>query len=155
MARGLLSPISTALTAIVGLVDLGSESKEQNYLTWLTTGTSFLGSGLDLYEQQFLFDADNIDAVRGLTMRELSAHADGILAQQNISFDSAVRDLVDHEMICTPAHILETTRAAIKNGSVTPRTQGTSTAPTNTNGQTPGGTSSEEKTNSVPTDVNG
>ena len=54
-----------------------------------------------------------------LTMRALDTHREGVLAAATThDFDSAVRALAYHQMLCTPAHILSTSREAIRNGQL-------------------------------------
>jgi len=55
-------------------------------------------------------------------MRAADEHAAGILSQ-SVGFYTAARHLVDHQMICTPANILELAQAAIREGRIVPATR--------------------------------
>lgn len=121
VARGLLQPLTTAITTTFAVINFGSESGEEDALTLLTAGTVLGTAILDLYEEQFLFDADNVDSVRGMTMRALRA-SEAQITQANIeNFDRAVRALTDHQMTCTPGNILELVRQSIEDGDFRPR----------------------------------
>jgi hypothetical protein len=124
LARSVLEPLSTAITSVFAVVDLGSESDESDALALLAAGTTLARAGIDIYEEQFLFDADNIAAVRGLTIRALDSSQQEILARDLATFDVAVRQLTDHQNICTPANILLLVRAAIDTGEIAPRERG-------------------------------
>ena len=123
LLRSLLQPLTVAITSTFSVIDFGSESEESDALALLAAGSALAGAGIDIYEEQFLFDADNIDAVRGLTMRALDAHRTEVLARDPDAFDPAVRQLVDHQMICTPASILGLVRNAIDSGEIRARQQ--------------------------------
>ncbi|MBV1886798.1 MAG: hypothetical protein KUG61_06930 [Parvibaculaceae bacterium] len=118
LTRSLIAPITVALTGIAGLADVSNSAE---LLTGLSIGSAFVISGLEIYEEQFLFDADNINSVRQLTTRALAAHSKAVLDKKPENFDKAVRHLISHQMICTPANILELTQKAIEKGIVKPR----------------------------------
>jgi len=121
VARGLLQPLTTAITSTFAVINFGSEESEKDALALLTAGTVLTGAVLDLYEEQFLFDADNVDAVRGMTMRALRASEQQIGDADIQTFDRAVRALTDHQMTCTPGNILELVRKSIEDGDFRPR----------------------------------
>jgi len=100
----------------------------------LAAGNALAGAGLDVYEDQFLFGADNVYSVQAMTMRALSAHQTDIDSAELETFDSGVRALLDHQSICTPGNILELVRASIDNGDFVARKR---------DGEGEGGTSGE------------
>lgn len=122
VGRSLIAPVTAALTGIVGLINFKGEGRSDDVLAGLSIATAFATSSLNVYEEQFLFNANNINAVRGLTMRALSTHRAQTITDNPTTFDQTIRSLTDHQMICTPASILEMTRAAIDAGTVSPRT---------------------------------
>lgn len=128
LTRSLIAPVTALITSVFAVVNFSSEREESDYLALLAAGTTFANAGLRIYEEQFLFNADNISSVRGLTMRALDTHRTAIAATQGLTFDVAIRQLTDHEMICTPASILDLTREAIDKGAVRPRDTSGSTA---------------------------
>lgn len=84
----------------------------------LATGLTF--SGLDIYTKNFLFAAENIDAVRELTTHALNVHSDAVREQSPLTYASTSVHLLDNQNICTPASILALVRQAIKKGDVKP-----------------------------------
>ena len=80
LARDSVAPIVGLLTGIINFHDFGTDStKEQRLLDILTLGQTFATAGLDVYDRNFLFGSDNIDAVRTMTMNALSAHGSAAL----------------------------------------------------------------------------
>lgn len=116
--RSFIAPITVALTGIAGLANVSNSTE---LLAGLSIGSALVISSLDIYEEQFLFDADNINSVRQLTFRALAAHSKAVLDKKPKGFDKAVRHLISHQMLCTPASILELTQKAIEKGTVKPR----------------------------------
>ncbi|MEM1133123.1 MAG: hypothetical protein AAGH53_09310 [Pseudomonadota bacterium] len=123
-ARSLIAPLVAVLTGIIALRDFNDADQQQDFLEIVTLASTGTFAALAIYEEQFLFGAENIDAVRELTADGLSTHRTEVLKKSQINFDVAVRQLIDHQMICTPANILELTKAAIKAGDVKPRNPG-------------------------------
>lgn len=115
--RGAIAPVSALLTGIIGIVDFNTDAGRQEAIQILGIGESATIAGLELYETEFLFGAANVNSVRTLTMRAADEHAAGILAQ-NVGFYTAARHLIDHQMICTPANILELAQTAIREGRI-------------------------------------
>ena len=121
LTRSLIAPVTALVTSVFAVINFSSEQKESDYLALLAAGTTFADAGLKIFEEQFLFNADNINSVRGLTMRALDTHRNAISGTDGLNFDVAIRQLTDHEMICTPASILDLTREAIDTGAVRAR----------------------------------
>lgn len=117
VARDAITPIGNLITGIVAL--RGNTAAAIPELTLFGTSAA---SGLDIFEQRFLFDADNIDAVRQLVLRALSEHATNTLNAQTASFEQGAINVLDNQSICTPPHILTLTRGAIREGRLEPRT---------------------------------
>lgn len=130
--RSLIQPLTVAITGTFSVIRFGSERGESDALALLAVGNSAVNAGIDVYEDQFLFGADNVFAVRNMTLRALVAHQDSIRAaieQDSItSFDGATRALLDHQNICTPGNILELVRASIDGGTFRARERPTTPA---------------------------
>lgn len=127
LARSLIQPLSVAITGAFSVITFGSERRESDALALLAVGTAAANSGIDIYEDQFLFGAENVYSVRDMTLRALKAHQDDIVsaveAGRLTAFDEAARALVDHQNICTPGNILELVRASIDSGTFRARSQ--------------------------------
>lgn len=121
LVRSLIQPLTIAITSTFAVVNFGSEQKESDALALLAAGNALATAGLNIYEDQFLFGAENVYSVQALTMRALSAHQSDIQSADPSTFDAGVRVLLDHQSICTPGNILELVRAAIDNGDFRPR----------------------------------
>jgi hypothetical protein len=119
--RGAVAPLSALITGILAVANFKTDGGRKEALQILSIGQSATVAGLELYESEFLFGAANVNSVRTLTMRALNEHATGILTQ-DVQFFGAARHLIDHQMICTPANILELSQNAIREGKVVPRT---------------------------------
>lgn len=120
--RGAIAPVSALITGIIGIANFNTDAGRQEAIQILGIGESATIAGLELYESEFLFGAANVNSVRTLTMRAADEHAAGILSQ-NVGFYTAARHLIDHQMICTPANILELAQAAIREGRIVPATR--------------------------------
>lgn len=121
LVRSLIQPLSVAIAGAFSVIDFGSERRESDALALLAVGNTAANSGIDIYEDQFLFGADNVYSVRDMTLRALAAHQeaieDAVEAGTLTTFDEAARALVDHQNICTPGNILELVRASIDAGT--------------------------------------
>lgn len=133
LARSLIQPLSVAITGAFSVITFGSERRESDALALLAVGTAAANSGIDIYEDQFLFGADNVYSVRDMTLRALKAHQDDIedavKSGRLTTFDKAARTLVDHQNICTPGNILELVRASIDAGTFRARARTTGDVP--------------------------
>jgi len=126
--RGTVTPVSALLTGIIGVTSFATDADRQEAIQILGIAQNATTAGLELYESEFLFGADNVNAVRTLTMRALDEHGARILAE-NVGFYAAARHLIDHQMICTPANILELAQTAIREGRITPMSPLTASLP--------------------------
>lgn len=126
VGRDLIAPVVTVLTGLVTAGVLEDWGSDENLLTGLTLGSSLATSGLDVYEAHFLFGAESVDSVRELTFNALAEHRDKVKGLPITTPYQAAMHLIDHQSICTPAHILRLVREAIAEG----RVQGTVTGGT-------------------------
>jgi len=115
--RGGLAPVSAVLTGAIGLINM-STSEREALLQVLSLGSTAGAAGLNIYEQHFLFDADNIAEVEKLTLKAIRTHGDLALKQKELTFQDGVMHLMDIQSICTPAHILTLVRASIGNSKL-------------------------------------
>jgi hypothetical protein len=124
ITRDSVAPIVTILTGVIGLVDFGTIASQSEAIEILSLASGASISALDVYDEHFLFGAENIHEVRTLVVRALSTHREAVLAQPPMQFEAAVMQLVDHQAICTPGSILRLTRRAIAVGEVVPADTG-------------------------------
>ncbi|HEX8580286.1 MAG TPA: hypothetical protein VF655_11935 [Allosphingosinicella sp.] len=125
VSRGLLTPIISLFTGLLALHDFGDNSDTaEDVVKGLALGSTFATASLNVYDEHFLFGADNIDSVRTLTLDALSAHSAAVLKKELVSFDQSVKHLVDNQAICSPPHILALARKAITAGQVVARPGG-------------------------------
>ena len=106
-----------ALAVIDGNNETGGDGNE-NVLAGIALGTTALLSGVDIYTQRFLFGAENIDAVRELTMRALDTHRTGVLGQNPTQYDRILVHLMDNQAKCSPRAISRLAREAIAAGNL-------------------------------------
>ena len=123
--RDTITPVTALITGLIPLINFNSEQGAENALKYIALGSAFTTSGLGVYDQHFLFGAENIDSVRTLTMRALVEHMNA--AQGSVeagNFEQAVIHILDNFAVCTPQRILTLTRQAIANGDVEVRSNG-------------------------------
>jgi hypothetical protein len=120
-ARSTITPLVTLITGVLALQDFSTNpDKGKDYLQYLALGSAAATATINIYEEHFLFGAENVDAVRKLTMDALSEHRTAVLRSDPREFQSVLMHLVDHQAICRPVRILSLTRDAIKAGHVEP-----------------------------------
>lgn len=120
ISRDMIAPVVAVLSGLVALQGF-SGGKTDSYLQALSVGSTAAIAGIDIIDRHFLFGADNIHSVEQLTFRALNAHQRGIAQNGPHTFEGAVLQLIDHQVICTPASILDLTKRAITAGDVEPR----------------------------------
>lgn len=114
-ARSAVAPVLSVLTSIVAF---SANAGDENWIRGLAIGSSAVLAGISLVDQNFLFGAENIIEVEELTKRALAAHRDGIRSLGPLTFVDGVQQLIDHQVICTPASILKLTKQSIAAGDV-------------------------------------
>lgn len=119
--RDTFAPITALATGVIGLIDSG-DTIDSDYLVGLGVVTSAATSGFDIYEERYLFGAQNVDSVRSLVERALNVDAKDKLAQPDsaMNYTNSVDYIVGNQMICSPHHILRLVNEAIKAGTVVP-----------------------------------
>lgn len=117
IARDAIAPLSSLITGILAAVRFENAASEQDAAAVLALATGAATSALDVYDQHFLFGADNIDVVRQLVMRALAAHALASFVRKTDRFDQATVHIEDNQSICRPSHILTLARQAIAAGT--------------------------------------
>lgn len=119
ITRDAIAPLSAVITGVIALQNFGDDSSTaQDLLAAVGLVTAASSSVLDIYDEHMLFGAENIGAVETLTKAALSAHSVAVKKKSAVSYDAAVRHLLDNQSICSPQHILTLTREAIKEGKV-------------------------------------
>lgn len=113
--RDIVAATGTLATAVAAAAGASS-----SITTAFSIATATGYNGLDIYQRNFLFGSDNIEAVRDLITKALSVHAAAVLSDSMpwTGFGEAAQSIMDHQSICLPASILQLTRSAIKNGTV-------------------------------------
>jgi hypothetical protein len=115
-ARDAVGAIGAVSTSVMVLA-----KAPKSALAAVGIGTGAAYTGIDIYTKDFLFSADNIDAVRTLTNNALDTHhqavSDALAADgSKKNYDYLVRQLRDEQSICTLRHIAALAVDAIKNG---------------------------------------
>jgi len=115
-----IAPVLAVITAVLALRGV---SNSDNTIKVLSIGSTAALAGISLIDQHFLFGAENIKEVRDLTFQALDAHSTALEAIPPQTFDAGVQQIIDHQVICTPASILGLTKAAIAAGRVEAETR--------------------------------
>ncbi|HEY0599812.1 hypothetical protein [Brevundimonas sp.] len=113
--------IAAAETVGTALLLLDGEGEQD--IARLALGAGAANSALDVYTQNFLFSAENIDAVRTLVTSALTVHRNAVLGSGSYTYSTAINQLQDNQAICAPRRIAALAREAIKNGDVQPVVQ--------------------------------
>ena len=114
LTRNLLTPITNVVNGLLALHDFSQNpDRKEDWLALITLGSSATVSGLDIYDEQFLFRAENIDSVRTMTMKDLR---DAFEAQEpnRSSFGTVVNHLLQLQNECLPSHIAGRVREKIR-----------------------------------------
>jgi hypothetical protein len=115
--RSSVAPISAALAGLIGLVHF-SKNDADRYITALALGTSAVNSSIDIHTEHYLFGADNVQEVRDLTFKAISASEQAIRTGNPSGYYAVANQLMDHQDICTPQRIAQLTKLAIAAGDV-------------------------------------
>lgn len=112
-----VASIGTLAASAIALGNVNGQGGK-DALAIVTLGTSTALTGIDIYTQRFLFGAENVDAVRELTVNALTAHMNGVRELRPATYQSVVMHLFDNQAICTPRRISILAREAIQKGQV-------------------------------------
>lgn len=120
VTRDAIAPISALITGLMAIRNFDSNPRhKENMLAVLGLATASTAAALNIYDEHMLFGSENIGAVETLTKNALSAHSAEILGfQDEVSFDAALRHLLDNQAKCSPQQILILAREAIREGNV-------------------------------------
>lgn len=132
--RSSVAPVLTLLTGVLSIVNFKNDvngSKRADWEKLLSLSSTATLAGLTVFEQQFLFSADNIDDVRELTMQALSQYKISVRNLQGHTFYTSVDYVLGYHMNCTPGKIKSLVKQAIKDKKVNviDRNSGASVAP--------------------------
>ena len=110
-----LGTLATGASAITGT------SGSRTAILALSTTASY--NAIDVYSRNFLFGASNINSVRALTMRAMTAHRASTLDNENAAkavwtFGSALRKIEEHQSICQSSAIRDLVLGAINTTKV-------------------------------------
>lgn len=117
--RDTFAPVTALLTGALALISKGG-GDSNDALTIFSLGTSGASAGFRIYEQRFLFGAENVNSVRLLVLKALidnSITASKTL-DKNLTYSQSVIHLINNQAVCSPAHILQLVSAAIEAGKV-------------------------------------
>ena len=128
--RDTFGPITALAAGIIGLAATDN-TVDSDTLTALGLATTAANEGFTIYEQQYLFGAENVGAVENLIVRALRTDAQTKLQEpaERMSWSMAMLHLRTNQQICDPHQIRELVRGAISTGSLRSRR-----APVATNG---------------------
>jgi hypothetical protein len=112
-AKDSLSVLSTLSTAAVALRD-GSDDT----VAAIAFFTNAANSGLDLYTRNYLFGAENVEAVRSLTIKAVIAEQDELLKVTATEYGDVVRLLMRNQSRCMPRSIAAMARKAIETSEI-------------------------------------
>jgi len=117
--RDTFAPVTALLTGAVALLGKGDETNN-DALTALSLGTSAASAGFRIYEQRFLFGAENVNSVRLLILKALSDNASqaSTTTNEKLTYSQSVVHLINNQAVCSPGHILQLVSEAIEAGEV-------------------------------------
>lgn len=127
--RDIIVALSSLAGGAIAVIDGNNESGgagNENLIAGLAFGSTTALTGIDIYTQRYLFGAENIDAVRELTMRALETHRNAVLfpTEQGVtaptSYDRVLVHLMDNQAKCSPRAISRLSRDAIAAGQLEP-----------------------------------
>jgi hypothetical protein len=114
-----IASIGTLAASALAIRDRDA-TNDGDVLAIVTLGTSTALAGINIYTQRYLFGAENIDAVRELTLNALSAHRTQVKTLPPTTYQDVVMHLFDNQALCTPRRIAILAREAIQKGDVVP-----------------------------------
>ena len=105
LARSLIQPLSVAITGAFSVITFGSERRESEALALLAVGTAAANSGINIYEDQFLFGADNDGEDDFLVVQFAGAQPArcvGDVGVGHVDHDAGDRAAVDRHVVAAP-----------------------------------------------------
>jgi hypothetical protein len=120
--RDTFAPLTALITGVVGLVDKGDKI-DNKFLLGLGLGTTAASSAIGIYEERFLFGAENVDNVRLLLDNALDVDAQEKLElpDAKLRYSKSLEHILSSQLICSPPYILDLAKKAIANGKIVPR----------------------------------
>lgn len=119
--RSSVAPVLALLTGVLSIVNFKNDANGSKRADWekgLSLASTATLAGLSIYEENFLFSAENIDDVRGLTKHALDEYKKSVMGLKNHTFDTAVDYALEYHMICTPGKIKSLVKQAIRDKKI-------------------------------------
>ena len=117
--RSILPPITALITGIIGFQDFSKNpGAKEDLISALAIGSAASTAALNIYDEHFLFGAENIGSVQVMALKALDAHANEVFKQKDISFERAMQHLIDNQSQCSPQSILSLARSVIKTAKL-------------------------------------
>ena len=112
--RDTIAPITALATGVIALADSG-ETINNDVLAALSLTTNAANSGFKIYEERYLFGAENVNSVRRLVLAALTADSAQALetSDAKLTYGQSVIHLINNQAICSPSNILEMVSDAI------------------------------------------
>lgn len=118
----------TVATAAFAASVMGVNPRNKKPLSILPILTGGIYAGMDVYTKNFLYSAENVNAVAVLTYKALDEHRKAQTANVEAYIDSGhlltygkvVNILQENQAYCTPSGILPVVRSAIEAGNLKP-----------------------------------
>lgn len=114
--RAAVPSIVTLITGVIGLQSFTDDpTGKEKLVQGLALASGAATATLNIYDEHFLFGAENIHVVQTMTLKGLQAHSTTVLQQTNISFEDGTKALVDNQDQCSPQAILSLARTAMRD----------------------------------------
>lgn len=113
--RDSFAPITALVAGAIPLVVSGG-NVDKDIVRGLSLATATASSGLDIYEQRYLFGVKNVEGVRSLVIDALNTHATKArnLDAGKLTYGKAVFRITEHQVICSPSAISNLVAESIK-----------------------------------------
>lgn len=139
IVRSALPPITALITGIIGLQNFSKNpGAKEDLITSLAIGSAATTAVLNIYDEHFLFGAENIGAVQVMALKAQDAHATKVFEQESITFERAMQHLIDNQGQCSPQSILSLARSVLKSAKLKATNEGSGN-----DGETAGGINTE------------
>lgn len=118
--RDTFAPLTALLTGVVALAD-GGKTVDSDFLAAISLASTSASSGFKVYEERYLFSAENVNSVRRLILEALISNAGKSqeIGDDRLSFEQASISIIDNQVVCSPGNILELVSDAISAGKIT------------------------------------